>query len=128
MVRHSFLARLFKGSSPFTPKRIFNLMKQKTKKKKKYMLINIMKQNYSLQNVAAYRFLLILELKVEKTNSNRSLYREGLLHRGTKFLIEYKTYIQSMLYLDCLDYVSTILQEHTFCLCIKYLKELNIYE
>lgn len=126
MVRHSFLARLFKGSSPFTPKRIFNLMKQKTKKKKKYMLINIMKQNYSLQNVAAYRFLLILELKVE--NSNRSLYREGLLHRGTKFLIEYKTYIQSMLYLDCLDYVSTILQEHTFCLCIKYLKELNIYE
>ena len=103
-------------------------MKQKTKKKKKYMLINIMKQNYSLQNVAAYRFLLILELKVEKTNSNRSLYREGLLHRGTKFLIEYKTYIQSMLYLDCLDYVSTILQEHTFCLCIKYLKELNIYE
>ena len=102
--------------------------KEKKKKKKKYMLINIMKQNYSLQNVAAYRFLLILELKVEKTNSNRSLYREGLLHRGTKFLIEYKTCIQSMLYLDCLDYVSTILQEHTFCLCIKYLKELNIYE
>ena len=100
--------------------------KEKKKKKKKYMLINIMKQNYSLQNVASYRFLLILELKVE--NSNRSLYREGLLHRGTKFLIEYKTYIQSMLYLDCLDYVSTILQEHTFCLCMKYLKELNIYE
>ena len=45
----------------------------------------------------------------------------GLLHRGTEKLIEYKTYLQALPYFDRLDYVSMMVQEHTFCLAIEKL-------
>ncbi len=48
----------------------------------------------------------------------------GLLHRGTEKLLEYKTFIQCIPYFARLDYVSTISQEHTFCLAVE--KILNI--
>jgi NADH:ubiquinone oxidoreductase subunit D len=35
----------------------------------------------------------------------------GLLHRGTEKLIEYKTYLQTITYLDRLDLVSIMAQE-----------------
>jgi len=43
----------------------------------------------------------------------------GLLHRGTEKLMEFKTYTQSLPYLDRLDYVSMIAQEHTFATAIE---------
>jgi len=45
----------------------------------------------------------------------------GLLHRGTEKLIENKIFIHSLPYFDRLDYVSTIIQEHTYCLAIENL-------
>lgn len=42
----------------------------------------------------------------------------GLLHRGTEKLMESKIYIHSLPYFDRLDYVSTLLQEHAYCLAI----------
>ena len=45
----------------------------------------------------------------------------GLLHRGTEKLIEYKTYLQAMPYMDRLDYVSPMSQEHAFVLAVEKL-------
>ncbi|MEI8394623.1 MAG: NADH-quinone oxidoreductase subunit D [Rhodospirillaceae bacterium] len=45
----------------------------------------------------------------------------GLLHRGTEKLIEHKTYLQAMPYMDRLDYVAPIAQEHGFVLAVEKL-------
>lgn len=50
----------------------------------------------------------------------------GLLHRGTEKLIESKTYTQALPYVDRLDYVSMMVQEHCFALAIEKLLHLNI--
>jgi len=50
----------------------------------------------------------------------------GLLHRGTEKLIEYKTFLQSLPYFARLDYVSTISQEHVFCLVVEHFLSLEI--
>ena len=48
----------------------------------------------------------------------------GLLHRGTEKLMEYKTYLQGLPYLDRMDYVSMLCQEHSYILSLE--KLLNI--
>ena len=48
----------------------------------------------------------------------------GLLHRGTEKLIEHKSYLQALPYLDRLDYVSMMCQEHVLCLLIE--KNFNV--
>jgi len=50
----------------------------------------------------------------------------GLLHRGTEKLIESKTYAQALPYVDRLDYVSMMAQEHCFSLAVERLLGLNI--
>jgi len=50
----------------------------------------------------------------------------GLLHRGTEKLIEYKTYLQALPYLDRLDYVSMMSQEHCYSLAIEKLLDIKI--
>jgi len=50
----------------------------------------------------------------------------GLLHRGTEKLIEHKTFLQSIPYFARLDYVSTIAQEHVFCLVIEHFLSLEV--
>ena len=45
----------------------------------------------------------------------------GLLHRGTEKLMEFKTVSQSVPYLDRLDYVSMMAQEHCYSLAIERL-------
>lgn len=50
----------------------------------------------------------------------------GLLHRGTEKLIEAKIYNQGLPYMDRLDYVSTMSQEHCYCLAIESLIKVNI--
>jgi NADH:ubiquinone oxidoreductase subunit D len=53
----------------------------------------------------------------------------GLLHRGTEKLLEYKKILQNIGYFDRLDYVSTLSQEHTYCLMIENLiNQEMIYE
>lgn len=43
----------------------------------------------------------------------------GLLHRATEKLAESKTYIQSLPYMDRLDYCSMMSNEHAYCLAIE---------
>jgi NADH:ubiquinone oxidoreductase subunit D len=50
----------------------------------------------------------------------------GLLHRGTEKLIESKTYMQALPYLDRLDYVSMLFQEHCFSLSIESLLHIKV--
>ena len=50
----------------------------------------------------------------------------GLLHRGTEKLIENKIYNQGLPYMNRLDYVSTMTQEHCYCLAIESLLKIKI--
>lgn len=50
----------------------------------------------------------------------------GLLHRGTEKLMEHKTYLQNVPYLDRLDYVSMMCQEHAYALSVEALLGINI--
>jgi NADH-quinone oxidoreductase subunit D len=50
----------------------------------------------------------------------------GLLHRATEKLAESKTYIQSLPYMDRLDYVSMMSNEHAYCLAIEKLLGLEV--
>jgi NADH-quinone oxidoreductase subunit D len=50
----------------------------------------------------------------------------GLLHRATEKLIEYKTYLQALPYLDRLDYVSIMCNEHAYCLAVEKLLGIEV--
>jgi NADH-quinone oxidoreductase subunit D len=50
----------------------------------------------------------------------------GLLHRGTEKLMESRTYLQNLPYLDRLDYVSPMNQEHAWCLAIERLAAIEV--
>ena len=81
--------------------------------------------NFGPQHPAAHGVLrLIIEMKGEKIKFTDS--HIGLLHRGTEKLIEFKTFNQALPYLDRLDYVSMMAQEHCFSLAIEKLLCLNI--
>jgi NADH-quinone oxidoreductase subunit D len=45
----------------------------------------------------------------------------GLLHRATEKLAEHKTYVQSLPYMDRLDYVSMLSNEHAYCMAAERL-------
>jgi NADH-quinone oxidoreductase subunit D len=76
--------------------------------------------NFGPQHPAAHGVLrLILEMKGEMVE--RADPHIGLLHRGTEKLIEYKTYLQAMPYMDRLDYVSPMCMEHSWVLAVERL-------
>jgi NADH-quinone oxidoreductase subunit D len=76
--------------------------------------------NFGPQHPAAHGVLrLILEMDGEVVE--RADPHIGLLHRGTEKLMEYRTYIQNVPYMDRLDYVSPMCMEHTFVLAIEKL-------
>lgn len=50
----------------------------------------------------------------------------GLLHRGTEKLMEFKNYAQALPYLDRLDYVSMMAQEHAYSLSVEKLSNTAI--
>ena len=81
--------------------------------------------NFGPQHPAAHGVLrLVLELDgeiVERVDPHI-----GLLHRGTEKLCEYKTYLQALPYMDRLDYVSPMCQEHSFVLAIEKLLRLEV--
>ena len=81
--------------------------------------------NFGPQHPAAHGVLrLILQLDGEVVE--RADPHIGLLHRGTEKLIEYKTYLQAIPYMDRLDYVSPMCQEHAFALAVEKLMGLQI--
>jgi NADH-quinone oxidoreductase subunit D len=76
--------------------------------------------NFGPQHPAAHGVLrLILELDGEVVV--RADPHIGLLHRGTEKLAETRTWIQSVPYMDRLDYVSMMCNEHAYCLAIERL-------
>lgn len=88
-------------------------------------------KNYTLNfgpvHPAAHGVLrLILELDGESVV--RADPHVGLLHRGTEKLAEFKPYNQSIGYMDRLDYVSMMCNEHAYVMAIEKLLELEVPE
>ena len=81
--------------------------------------------NFGPQHPAAHGVLrLVLELDGEIIE--RCDPHIGLLHRGTEKLIEYKTYLQALPYMDRLDYVSPMCMEHSYVLAIEKLAGIEV--
>ncbi len=86
-------------------------------------------KNYSLnfgpQHPAAHGVLrLVLELDGEVVQ--RADPHIGLLHRATEKLAETKTYLQNLPYMDRLDYMSSMANEHAYCLAVEKLLGLEV--
>lgn len=81
--------------------------------------------NFGPQHPSAHGVLrLILELYGEViTKADPHI---GLLHRGTEKLMEFKTVSQNLPFLDRLDYVSMMAQEHCYSLSIEYLLRIDV--
>jgi len=81
--------------------------------------------NFGPQHPAAHGVLrLVLELDGEVIE--RADPHIGLLHRGTEKLAETRTFIQSLPYMDRLDYVSMMCNEHAYCLAIEKLTGVDV--
>ena len=81
--------------------------------------------NFGPQHPAAHGVLrLVLELDGEVIQ--RADPHIGLLHRATEKLAESKTYIQSLPYMDRLDYVSMMSNEHAYCLAIEKMMGVDV--
>ncbi len=86
-------------------------------------------QNYTLnfgpQHPAAHGVLrMVLELDGEVVQ--RADPHIGLLHRATEKLAETKTWIQSVPYMDRLDYMSMMVSEHAYCMAIEKLLGIDV--
>ena len=80
--------------------------------------------NFGPQHPAAHGVLrLVLELDGEVVE--RVDPHIGLLHRGTEKLMEARTYQQTIPYMDRLDYVAPMNQEHAYCLAIEKLLDVQ---
>ncbi|HEX5464586.1 MAG TPA: NADH-quinone oxidoreductase subunit D [Burkholderiales bacterium] len=81
--------------------------------------------NFGPQHPAAHGVLrLVLELDGEVIQ--RADPHIGLLHRATEKLAENKTFLQSVPYMDRLDYVSMMCNEHAYVMTIEKLLEIDI--
>ncbi len=81
--------------------------------------------NFGPQHPAAHGVLrLVLELDGEVIQ--RADPHIGLLHRATEKLAEHKTYIQSLPYMDRLDYVSMMCNEHAYVLAVEKLLGIEV--
>jgi NADH-quinone oxidoreductase subunit D len=81
--------------------------------------------NFGPQHPAAHGVLrLVLELDGEVVV--RADPHIGLLHRGTEKLAETRTWIQSVPYMDRLDYVSMMCNEHAYCMAIERLLDIEV--
>jgi NADH:ubiquinone oxidoreductase subunit D len=87
--------------------------------------LKVFNLNFGPQHPAAHGVLrLILEIEGEKIiHCDPHI---GLLHRGTEKLMESKTYTQNLPYLNRLDYVSTMSQEHAYSLAVEQLLKTDI--
>jgi NADH-quinone oxidoreductase subunit D len=81
--------------------------------------------NFGPQHPAAHGVLrLVLELEGEVVQ--RADPHIGLLHRATEKLAETRTYLQNLPYMDRLDYVSMMSNEHSYVLAIEKLLHLEV--
>ncbi|SDD26311.1 NADH dehydrogenase subunit D [Cupriavidus sp. YR651] len=81
--------------------------------------------NFGPQHPAAHGVLrLVLELDGEVIQ--RADPHIGLLHRATEKLAEQKTWIQNVPYMDRLDYVSMMVNEHAYVMAIERLLGLEV--
>ena len=81
--------------------------------------------NFGPQHPAAHGVLrMVLELDGEIVE--RADPHIGLLHRGTEKLMESRTYLQNLPYLDRLDYVAPMNQEHAWCMAIERLAGVEV--
>jgi NADH-quinone oxidoreductase subunit D len=80
--------------------------------------------NFGPQHPAAHGVLrLVLELDGEVIQ--RADPHIGLLHRATEKLAEQRTYLQALPYMDRLDYVSMMCNEHAYVMAIEKLMEVT---
>lgn len=83
--------------------------------------------NFGPQHPAAHGVLrLVLELDGEVIE--RADPHIGLLHRGTEKLAENRTFLQSVPYMDRLDYVSMMSNEHAYVMAIEKLMGVQVPE
>ncbi len=83
--------------------------------------------NFGPQHPAAHGVLrLVLELDGEVVQ--RADPHIGLLHRATEKLAETRTYLQSVPYMDRLDYVSMMVNEHAYVMAIEKLLQVEVPE
>jgi NADH-quinone oxidoreductase subunit D len=81
--------------------------------------------NFGPQHPAAHGVLrLVLELDGEVIQ--RADPHIGLLHRATEKLAETRTYLQTVPYMDRLDYVSMMANEHAYVMAIEKLVEVDV--
>jgi NADH-quinone oxidoreductase subunit D len=81
--------------------------------------------NFGPQHPAAHGVLrMVLELDGEVVQ--RADPHIGLLHRGTEKLAETRTWIQAMPYMDRLDYVSMMSNEHAYVMAIEKMLKLEV--
>ena len=81
--------------------------------------------NFGPQHPAAHGVLrLVLEMDGEVVQ--RADPHIGLLHRATEKLAESRMYIQSLPYMDRLDYISMMCSEHAFCLSLEKLLGIEV--
>ena len=81
--------------------------------------------NFGPQHPAAHGVLrLVLELDGEVVQ--RADPHIGLLHRATEKLAETRTYIQNLPYMDRLDYVSMMVNEHAYVMAIENLTGVKV--
>ncbi|MDR2637962.1 MAG: NADH-quinone oxidoreductase subunit D [Zoogloeaceae bacterium] len=83
--------------------------------------------NFGPQHPAAHGVLrLILELDGEVVE--RADPHIGLLHRGTEKLIENRSWAQGLPYMDRLDYITMMCNEHAYCLAAEKLLGIEVPE
>ncbi|MDP2695421.1 MAG: NADH-quinone oxidoreductase subunit D [Gallionella sp.] len=81
--------------------------------------------NFGPQHPSAHGVLrLVLELDGEVIE--RADPHIGLLHRATEKLAEHKTYLQSLPYMDRLDYVSMLSNEHAYVMAVEKLAGIEV--
>ena len=81
--------------------------------------------NFGPQHPAAHGVLrMVLELDGEVIQ--RADPHIGLLHRGTEKLAENRTYLQTVPYMDRLDYVSMMANEHAYVMVIEKMLGLEV--
>ena len=81
--------------------------------------------NFGPQHPAAHGVLrLVLEMDGEVVQ--RADPHIGLLHRATEKLAETKTYLQSLPYMDRLDYISLMCNEHSYVLAVERLLGIEV--
>lgn len=81
--------------------------------------------NFGPQHPSAHGVLrLVLELDGEVVE--RADPHIGLLHRGTEKLAEHKTFLQTVPYMDRLDYVSMMCNEHAYVMAIEKMMGIEV--